>query len=292
MANRGSRELKGGDEFCFLSEMVIQKIHYIIEWLRSRLPGYPDYLVPHTAPNANICGQESQIARLFPWLNHLFYLKFESKSDFLTYIQNQKTTNHYLNILDQSVAELVGQLINTDAWQSFNNITNELDDDDVTNLVIFVNEFQKKTRKAIVTYQAGKSLYRIAQYKSSILSEIESKADDKLKDYYKKFEDVEWLLQIITYLLSSLVIYGPIKRIEQYDTFIADRNKTAVSDKIIKINMKFNFIVLRLLHIGQVFYFKNELTPFEGALVVSSYSIGTNEMTLKGQLLKNSIGEF
>lgn len=285
-------DLNGGVEFCRLSEVVALKIHYIIEWLRSLLPRYPDLLVPHVVPNSNKCGQEFRVLHLFPWLNHIFHINFKPKNDFLSHFQNHQKSNHHLRLLDQLLVNLATKLMNTDAWHSFKKIADELGDEDVANLTILVNEFQENTEKNVVTNRVGKKLIRIAKYKSLILNDIITKADDKLKVYYKSFEDVEWLLQIVNYLLSSLAIYGPANKIQQYNTFIVEQNQTSVSEKFIKLKMNFSLDLLRFLRIGQVLYFENELSSFEGAIVTNSYSLGMNEIKIGGYLLKNSRAEF
>lgn len=292
------QQAPGGAEFWKLAEDVAKNICILVEWFRSRLPRYPALEIPHIDSNSSLASSECFFTSRFPWYLHFRSLNLQRCDEPPQLSRALKIPKDFVEDFQGSVRVVSETLRQTDTWKTFVSASEHLTKDDIGTLSEVCKTFRVSTEENKVTQLAGNKLYRRTKYKDAVLAALESEAPHKIRKYFKAFRDVEWLIQVTIDLLSTLVVYGPMNRIneDEYEELVSYRWETATSVKSVEIKtpiLKVPFDRFPyMIRLGNVVYLEDEIPGLSGAVLVEAIVIGTDHFKLIGELLRDSVGVF
>ena len=296
---RKLEEVPGGHEFVELGQKVAKNMCVLVEWFRSRLPGYPALELPHIDPNSSLGSYESLLfTGRFPWFPYFRNLNLQRHDQPPGLGGGLEIPEDIAEDLHKSVRAVAEALRQTGIWKTFASIGEHLTKDDIEELSQACEAFRVRTDENKLTQQAGNKLYRRMQFRNAALAGIESEVSSAVRKYYKAFSDVERLVQVTIYILSTLVVYGPLNRINEgeYEELVSYRSETATSMNFVAIKtscLKVPFHrSLYITRIGTVVYLADEIPGISGAVLVEGCSKGTEHFELSGELLRDSAGVF
>jgi cell fate (sporulation/competence/biofilm development) regulator YmcA (YheA/YmcA/DUF963 family) len=182
----------------------------MVEFLRSRLPGYPVLKVPHRAKGS-------------PYLietNYLFFHHFPWERD-LARTGIQQKEGHQLDGLFEApggigglLTRLVNQARDRPSWRRFISASAALDPDDKRRLSDLNKEFRTRTREEVVDAESGELMMANYQYRQAVLAEMVGSCEGRVLEYLRSFEEADELITLIATTIEAVIMESKLTRLE------------------------------------------------------------------------------
>jgi cell fate (sporulation/competence/biofilm development) regulator YmcA (YheA/YmcA/DUF963 family) len=182
----------------------------MVEFLRSRLPGYPVLKVPHRAKGS-------------PYLietNYLFFHHFPWERD-LARTGIQQKEGHQLDGLFEApggigglLTRLANQARDRPSWRRFIAASAALDPDDKGRLSDLNKEFRARTREEVVDAESGELMMANYQYRQAVLAEMVGSCEGRVLEYLRSFEEVDELITLIATTIEAVIMESKLTRLE------------------------------------------------------------------------------
>lgn len=182
----------------------------MVEFLRSRLPGYPVLKVPHRAKGS-------------PYLietNYLFFHRFPWERE-LARIGIQQKEAHELDGLFEApggigglLSRLATQARDRPSWQRFISASAALDPDDKRRLSDLNKEFRARTLEEVVHAESGELMIANYRYRRAVLTEMVGSCEGRVLEYLRSFEEVDELITLIATTIEVVIMESKLTRLE------------------------------------------------------------------------------
>ncbi len=241
----------------------------MVEWLRSRLPGYPFANLAHLSPWASQALPECFFLGDLPWPPRLRALGFQRHiyppetigSQFGIPAVNARAFSHEL-------FKLASLLQQTDPWVTFERAQHDLDTSDNDSLGCAWREYSKLANPAVVEQEAGVEFSYRDVYRRLVLRRLIDQMTPRATAHCRAFERVEAVIEIIYFLLSTLVIDGIIKKYSDCSEFVSFPTSFPLGQRQI------SFVVSSLgreRNLRKFVYLEDEFAQLSGLM----YTVGT-----------------
>lgn len=183
----------------------------IVEFLRSRLPGYPMLLVPDLLPGATRVRHDGVWDMGFPWLAQVRRagLQLKNRPDMPRALELQEGAG-----LNETLGDLLRALGQTTAWERFAAADLALDAD----ARAAAKELRRRYREAVMDERvdaiAGDTGMRGAVMRRAELAAIKDTATGTLGEYYDAFDAVDELLECVTALITHRLARGDLQTVQ------------------------------------------------------------------------------
>lgn len=247
---------------------VGEALQIAIEFLRSRLPGYPILRVPHRR-RGSPCLLETDpfFFQYFPWDRDLAQHGMQ-----LALTPPDMTTVDCETDCGKELRQMASALAEWTSWGRFAELSKALTEDDVAALSETSKTFGAAVKDEVVSKEAGDELLAQYQYRSAVLEEQVGAAEGRAKDYLLAFEAVDSLVAIVAGLIETLVITDRLRTIDP------DRLDLSGSGEVSRVNVKVSPDPL-VLDPGRVVRVAGDSVP-EGLVLIEnlnqSFSFGEN----------------
>ena len=172
-----------------------------IEFIRSRLPGYPSLRVPHLRTGSPCTYADDFFVAGFPWDAELRRMGLQLQGPPpVGQILESKTD--FADLLNAAADELNA----SDASASFVDARTAMQPADWDQLREIGRDFAGRVTDDAVTAAAGDFLLPRFQYRSAILEQLVSEADGRAGTYMDAFEDLNKLLNVAGALVETTVV--------------------------------------------------------------------------------------
>jgi hypothetical protein len=178
----------------------------VIEFVRSRLPGYPMLRVPHRRVGSPyLLGTDPFIVHHFPWDRSLAGLALQQKPP--------PDLTNFGGALDGAdlQRELAAALPDLDAWQAFEAASQALTEEDRAALSELGSRVGRAMVQELVKSQAGDRLVAQYAYRMAVLREGVDSTAGRVLGYLRAFEDVDQAITILTDFIQTLIVSGEIR---------------------------------------------------------------------------------
>jgi hypothetical protein len=257
----------------------------VVEFLRSRLPGYPSLLVPDLLPGASRVNAGGFWDMRFPW-------ELQIRQAKLHFANQPPQLAGALELPDRgraahaALGDVARALHETEAWRSFADAHKNLGTADWDAAKAGRREFREAVSEARITAVAGGLAIRVANMRRSELERIKAQADGRLREYYDAFASIDEVINAIAALVSHRIAEG---RLDQLVPFEADwgvaRNLRPIRFRAIDNGWRHSYELVKL-SVGQ--------KALAGVVVLHNLTInlpdddGAATLTADGQLLVGS----
>ena len=280
--------IDGGAEFLDSAARVASTLLSIVEYLRVRLPGYPDIPVPDLVAGSPAVVNDGFLAfdRL-PWPAAARVRPADEHSELGT----GSDLDIDVTALQESVDEVREALEEQDAWREFARVSAEIGDTDLEQLRRICAEFDERTTEAVVDERAGELLMQRGQYARAVLEEAHSRAGDLAGEYLAGFRRVDHLVYIAAAVISERVAHhSPIGLPAEAEVSWHRIGGTVEVRALVPADP------LPFLHPGRLVVYQAD-PPAGGAWFLSGTSHTINfelgsQSTLTGEGLEDSAGVF
>jgi len=180
----------------------------IVEWLRSRLPGYPRLLVPQLSPSS-VRRQESGFffGPGFPWWRTFRdeAPQFESR----VHVETFELADPEGQRLREVVAVLARELSESVAFRDFAAAYAALNDSTVTELRTLGSAYREQVRDEYVDAVEPENMMRRHRFLEAVMEETLAGASAFARIYIAAFERVDDLISAVERVIEELVVHGP-----------------------------------------------------------------------------------
>lgn len=182
----------------------------IVEFLRSRLPGYPGLRVPHIRPGSPHIFNDPFSIRGFPWDSELRKLGLQ--------LQNPPDMAPLGGGIDcrALLASVVTGLEARPAWLRFAAAYASLSALDIRALSELCKEFAARVGDDEVTDAAGDYVLDRFQYRVATLREVVASAGGPVAEYLAAFEAVDEVITVVAALLETLLTSDGLPTVNPY----------------------------------------------------------------------------
>jgi hypothetical protein len=172
-----------------------------IEFIRSRIPGYPSLRVPHLRTGSPYTYAETFLVAGFPWDAELrrMGLQLQGPPPVGQILESQAD---FAGLLNAAADELNA----SNASASFVDARAAMQPADWDQLREIGRTLAGRVADDAVTAAAGDFLLQRFQYRSAILEQLVSEADGRARTYMDAFEDLNELLNVAAALVETTVV--------------------------------------------------------------------------------------
>jgi hypothetical protein len=172
-----------------------------IEFIRSRVPGYPSLRVPHLRTGSPYTYAETFLVTGFPWDAELrrMGLQLQGPPPVGPILESQAD---FAALLNAAADELNA----SDASVSFVDVRAAMQSADWDQLREIGRTFAEKVTDDAVTAAVGDFLLQRFQYRSAILEQLVSEVDGRARAYMDAFEALNELLNVAVALVETTII--------------------------------------------------------------------------------------
>jgi hypothetical protein len=173
----------------------------VIEFLRSRLPGYPVLRVPHRQPgSAYLLDTDENFFHHFPWERQLSDIGLQQRGPpDMTKLGGSDDCAELLN-------ELAAGLAQSQAWRQFAGARAALSDADRAALTEVGKRFAGQVTKDAVVGHAGSRLKAQYDYRMAVLEEHVRSTSGAVLRYLRAFEKVDELISIVAAFMQTIIV--------------------------------------------------------------------------------------
>lgn len=179
----------------------------LIEFLRSRLPGYPRLLVPDLLPGAPRVYRDGFWDARFPW-------EQEVRAAGLQFANEPALIARALELPDgghrayAAVADIVRALRDTETWQRFASAHEHLGFEAVDEAKADRREYRELTKQERIDAIAGSTGMRSGNMRRAELERLKRRAQGALREYFEAFDEVDELIDAVAAFISHRVAEG------------------------------------------------------------------------------------
>jgi hypothetical protein len=259
----------------------------VIEFLRSRLPGYPSLLVPDLMPRAPRVYQDGFWDRRFPW-------EAEVRRAGLQLQGEPALLRLALELPDggraaySSLAAMAEALHQSTSWTRFVAAHHALTAADQEEAKRRRRDFHEAVSDERVDAIAGETGMRCQQMRTAELQRVKADSTDALREYYDAFQAVDELLDAVASLVSHRVTKGTIGEV---GVLTADWGSAADLRK-----MRIHATDDGFRHPYELIAVRSGITSLSGLMLLHNVTInwgrgsGSLLLTADGRLLADSDG--
>jgi hypothetical protein len=184
----------------------------VIEFLRSRLPGYPMLLVPDLSAGAARVYQDGFWDMRFPWMAEVRRagLQFQTRPDLPP--RALELPDDGIGFYD-SLADLVTALRASATWQRFEAAHAALGEDGRGTAKQLRKEYRDAVKEDRIDAIAGDTGMRSAVMRRSELAAVKSMADGPVQEYFQAFDAVDELLDGVAAFITQRLARGDIPEV-------------------------------------------------------------------------------
>lgn len=181
----------------------------VIEFLRSRLPGYPSILAPDLLPGAPRVNADGFWDMRFPWELGIrgTQLQFSNEPALLARALDLPDGGRRANAALSAVG---GALRRSDSWKRFAAAHSGLSSGDREAAKVLRREYRDAVSEARVDEVAGRLAIRSQSMRRGELERIKDSSVGSLREYYEAFDAVDELIEAVAALVSHRVAKGDI----------------------------------------------------------------------------------
>jgi hypothetical protein len=197
-----------GRAFFAATETLTNVTFAFVEWLRSRLPGYPQLKLPHIDARASRVAEEGWPDARFPWLLEMRGLRFQ-------FLGAPPDLASHLALADGGVEvraaleALTAAVLSSPPLAGFAEARAAASPDD-EQLRALLREFRNRLRpERLDAVEPALSMRRM-QYRRAQLIAVERLASAAVADYYAAFRGVDNMIEAVIVLVGQYALYdGP-----------------------------------------------------------------------------------
>jgi len=176
----------------------------LVEYIRSRLPGYPDLPVPDLRPQAPRVDMDGLLDQgSMPWPMAVRNRSIESHGPPAAGLRG--VDDEQWSARSES---LLGQLRESTVWQAFDAAATTLSRDDREMLAAACLRFDEHTELATIHAQAGGLLMRQLEYRRAALAEARETVIGAARGYLDAFAAVDHLIDQAAAVISDRSVYA------------------------------------------------------------------------------------
>lgn len=198
-----------------IAERFAHALLTTIEFLRSRLPGYPQLLVPDTQPTAPRVRNDGFWDMRFPWT-------LDARRA-APQLRGAPSLGAALQLRDGStrseaaLQDLLEVLQQSSPWRRFEVAASAIDAEDREAAKDLKREYRAATTDDRLDAVAGETGMRRTQMLWSELGKVKAGAGERLADYFVAFDELDEALQAVTALISHRVAKGDLPSLDPID---------------------------------------------------------------------------
>jgi hypothetical protein len=182
----------------------------VVEFLRSRLPGYPVLRVPHIRRESPHVSHDPFFVAGFPWDLELRRLGLQLKEP------PDMTRVGAVHDCRNLLWNLVRGLESRPAWRRFGTARDALTGADVDTLGRLGKEFAARLSDEAITAAAGHLLLSEFRYRKSVLCEVVASAEGAASEYLTAFQAVDELITFVASLVETLLTSDGLLTVQPY----------------------------------------------------------------------------
>jgi hypothetical protein len=173
----------------------------VVEFLRSRLPGYPVLRVPHRRPgSAYLIETDANFFHNFSWEQRLSRLGLHQTGP------PDMTKLGGSDDCAELLYELVAELAQREAWRQFADAQAALSDADRAILTEVGKRFAAEVTKDAVVEHAGSRRKAQYEYRMAVLEEHVASTSGAVLKYLHAFERVDELISIVAAFMQTVIV--------------------------------------------------------------------------------------
>ncbi len=184
----------------------------IIEFLRSRLPGYPGLLVPELVVGAPRVRDDGFWDMRFPWMTEVrrVGLQLKAKPDMPPQALELSDGGQRLYA---SLGDLVAALTASATWQRFDVAHAQLSPADRDAAMDLRKEYRQAIKDECVHRIAGETAMRGQVMRRAEMETVKAKADGAVHEYFEAFDAVDELLDGVAAFITQRIARSDIPNI-------------------------------------------------------------------------------
>lgn len=182
----------------------------VVEYLRSRLPGYPMLRVPHLRGGSPHVFDDPWFIRGFPWDPEVRALSLHLASP------PDMTKLGGTDNCDGLIADLLEALQERRSWTRFSETRKALAEADRRALSEMGREFAAKVEGEPVTEAVGELSMARFNYRRAVLQETVVSAEGAVAGYLAAFEAIDELITVVAALMGTIITSGGLFAVEPY----------------------------------------------------------------------------
>ena len=241
-----------------------------IEYLRSRLPGYPMLRVPHRRKGSPYLIESGMLFHSFPWNRAMskFGLQLQAKPPDLSNLGGASGASE--------LTDLAGVLMEREAWQRFTAAEAALTSSDVEALSEIGSAFTCATSDEELDKATDGTVGAAWSYRMATLRALVDSSEGRVHDYLRGFEDVHELITFAAAIAGTAIIRGEIPSVIPGDMVIGPGPEFRRSEALVAaISESFSFT-----NPGEVVVLKEGPTP-DGVIRIERVTFKLDEATAR-----------
>ena len=179
----------------------------LIEFLRSRLPGYPTLLVPDLLPSAPRVYRDGFWDARFPWEQEVRTARLQFANEPAIVAQALELPNGGREAYE-ALTEIVRALRETETWTRFAAAHEHLTSEAREEAKAALREYRDLTKQARIDAIAGSTGMRSGNMRRSELERLKGRAQGALREYYDAFDEIDELIDAVAAFISHRVAEG------------------------------------------------------------------------------------
>lgn len=195
--------LRDDDDEAWLADAVEvgTAFQVVVEFVRSRLPGYPMLRVPHRRTGAGYLIEiDEHFFHHFPWDSELSRLGLQLAG------APDMTKLGGADDCAELLVELAGELANRHTWRRFAETQRALSESDRTTLSELGARFSAAVTEDAVVQHAGSRLMAQYEYRMAVLHEQVASSSERVLRYLRAFEAVDELITVVAAFMQTLIV--------------------------------------------------------------------------------------
>lgn len=254
----------------------------LIEYVRSRMPGYPDLLMPDLRPESAQVDMDGLLGVGMPW----------TAAARRRGLQDSGPPAADLAQVDQarwakSAEALLLALCHSEQWKTFLAATDALTPDDRDQLDKVCHQFEEATEVGRIQEQAGSLLMRQLALRKAALQAAHESTRGAARDYLEAFKVLERVIDQVATLISDQTAYAAPITVPVSADVSWQQTSTGIGVRAVFDEGASPFITP-----GRIFLFAGE-PPLRGAWIGQGTTMNFNPetgilVTLDAELLPNS----
>ena len=206
--------VEDGPAFLAAAEGVSRSASLIVEWVRSRMPGYPRMLVPHVDSAGPVSERMVLPGSRFPWTHELRGLGLHGTSDPIDLLKGFGADTP--PELRDHVLRLAFELGRCERWREFAYKRANLSEPAVMSLRSVRQEFWDRTSDDRLREETGDTVMRRSQYVHQVLAELARILPEEARALWDAFLSVDELLEDVWIVVGHLALRGAPNAISSF----------------------------------------------------------------------------
>lgn len=185
----------------------------IVEFLRSRLPGYPGILVPELCPGAARVAHDGIWDMRMPWMAEVRRAGLQLQARPTMPAEALDLPNGGHEFLAATTA-LIEALRATSTWTRFEAAHQGLDEDARGEAKQLRKEFRQAVNEDRIDEIAGTTAMRSQQMRRTEMESVKARATGATREYFEAFDGVDELIDAVAAFITHRIARGEIKEVE------------------------------------------------------------------------------